>query len=400
MSHPWWTLALPLALLAASPGRAADLSAIDAFLQKQVADQKIAGGVVLVFHKGETAYLKAFGKRDLEAGRPMETDTIVRLYSMSKAITSAAALTLVDAGKVGLDDPVSKYIPSMANLKVAGPDGVRDPSRPPTVRDLLLHTAGFTYGDGPKASAEAFGKLQPLNAPDLKEMCERLAQVPLAHDPGSDWHYGTNTDVLGRVVEVASGETLDVYLSKTIFEPLGMADTAFSVPADKVGRFAGNYARDNGKLKLVDAPAESKFARPATQFSGGGGLVGTAGDYGRFLLMIHKGGELDGKRVLKAETVKLMTTNQLPTAAYPIHFGPAKRKGVGFGLGFSVRVEDADGNDPGGTVGEYGWGGMASTHYWASPKDDAFVVTIEQIVPYNGDTEVGLKRAIYEALRK
>jgi CubicO group peptidase (beta-lactamase class C family) len=352
-----------------------------------------------VSHGGKIGVFHTYGQMDREAGKPMAPDTIFRIYSMSKAITTAGALALYDAGKLKLDDPVSKYIPSFANLKVATTNGLRAPTRPMTVRDLMLHTSGMSYGGGPDALKEAYGRLKPMDAPNLAEMAERLSQVPLAFDPGTDWVYGVSIDVLGRVMEVASGESLDVYLERTIFKPLDMRDTAFHVPAEKLGRFAANYSRAPEGLKVIDAPANSKYGKPATLLSGGGGLVGTARDYMRFLAMIEKGGSLDGHRILRAETVKLMTSNQLPKKAFPIYFGKEKRHGTGFGLGFSVRTENTTW-DPAGHVGEYGWGGAASTHYWASPADKLIVVTLEQIMPYQWDTEFGVKKLIYDAVKK
>ena len=220
----------------------------------------------------------------------------------------------------------------------------------------MLHTAGFTYGTGPKALKEAFDRLKPLQSTNLEEMADKLAQIPLAFDPGTDWTYSVSIDVLGRVIEVASGQPLDVFLAKTIFEPLDMPDTAFNVPAEKLDRFAANYSRSADGLKVIDAPAQSHYAQKVTFFSGGGGLVGTARDYLRFLTMIQNGGELDGHRILRPETVVLMTTNQLPKEAFPIHFDKEARHGTGFGFGFSVRTANTKW-DPSGRVGEYGWGG-------------------------------------------
>ena len=378
----------------------AKLAEVNRYMERQVADQKIAGGIVMISHDGKIGFLQSYGQMDREANKPMKPDTIFRIYSMTKAITTAAALTLYDAGKIGLDDPVSKYIPSFANLQVATTNGLRTPSRPMTVKDLMLHTCGITYGGvGPDALKENWKRLKPLESTNLTEMCEKLSQVPLAFDPGTDWVYGAGIDVLGRVIEVVSGESLDVFLHKAIFKPLDMADTAFSVPPEKIGRFAANYRRSPEGLKEIDAPAKSSYAKPTTFFSGGGGLVGTARDYMRFLAMIEQGGSLDGKRILKAKTVELMTSNQLPKEAFPIYFGAEKRPGTGFGLGFSVRTEITTW-DPAGHVGEYGWGGAASTHYWASPKDKLIVVTLEQIMPYQWDTEFGIKQLIYHAVPK
>ena len=378
---------------------ATKLAEVDKFMERQVADKKIAGGIVIVSHDGKIGFFHAYGQMDLEAKKPMRLDTIFRIYSMSKAITTAAALNLVDAGKIGVDDPVSKYIPSFADLKVATTSGLRAPKRPMTVRDLMLHTAGLTYGAGPDALKEAYGRLKPMESTDLEEMADKLAQIPLAFDPGTDWTYSVAIDVLGRVIEVASGETLDVFLRKTIFEPLDMPDTAFNVPPEKLARFAANYGRSTGGLKVIDVPAKSQYAKKVTFFSGGGGLVGTARDYLRFLTMIQNGGELDGHRILRPETVALMTTNQLPKEAFPIHFDKESRHGTGFGFGFSVRTENTKW-DPAGRVGEYGWGGAASTHYWVSPTDKLIVITLEQIMPYQWDTEFGVKKIIYDAIEK
>lgn len=375
------------------------LAEVDQFMEQAVANRKIAGGIVIVSHGGKIGFFHTYGQRNLEAKQPMSPDTIFRIYSMSKAITTAAALSLYDAGKLGLDDPVSKYIPSFENLKVATTNGLRAPSRPVTIKDLMLHTSGLTYGDGPDALKENYKRLKPLESTNLAEMAEKLSQVPLAFDPGTEWNYGVGIDVLGRVIEVVSGKNLDEFLAQTIFQPLNLTDTSFSVPPEKRGRFAATYTRTNGTLKAIDAPAESKFAKPVTFFSGGGGLVSTARDYLRFLAMIERGGTLDGHRILRAKTVKLMTSNQLPAAAFPIHFGNEQRYGTGFGLGFNVRTEITTW-DPAGHVGEYGWGGAASTHYWASPTDKLIVVTLEQIMPYHFDTEFGVKKIIYDAVKK
>jgi CubicO group peptidase (beta-lactamase class C family) len=374
------------------------LAEVDRFMDGQVAQHKIAGGIVMVSHNGKIGLFHAYGKMDLESGKKMQPDTIFRIYSMSKAITTAAALHLVETGKIGLGDPVSQYIPSFANLKVATTNGLRAPTRPMTVRDLMLHTAGLTYGSGPEALTNAYARLKPMASTNLAEMAERLSQVPLAYDPGSDWIYSVAIDVLGRVIEVASGEGLDLFLKKTIFDPLEMRDTGFSVPIEKTYRFAGNYSRIPDALKLIEGPADPKFAAPVTFFSGGGGLVSTGRDYLRFLTMIENGGALDGRRILKAETVKLMTSNQLPEKVFPIYFGKEIRYGTGFGLGFSVRTEITKW-DTSGHVGEYGWGGAASTHYWVSPADKLIVLTLEQIMPFEWDTEFGVKKIIYDALQ-
>jgi CubicO group peptidase (beta-lactamase class C family) len=369
------------------------LAKVDAAVRTIVETKKAAGVVVLLAREGRVAEPIIHGSMDVD--KPMRADTIFRLYSMTKAITSAAALQLVEEGRIGLDDPIGKHIPELKDLQVRAGDALRPPSRPPTVKDLMLHTAGFTYGGA--STAKAYAEKKPLEAKDLDEFARRLADVHLAFDPGSDWHYGVNTDVLGLVVQRAAGKKLSDVLRERIFEPLDMKDAAFHVPADKVARFAATYKRGQDALVVTDAPASSRYLKPPTLESGGGGLVGSGRDYLRFLLMIDGGGALEGSRVLKPESVRLMTTNQLPPAAFPIYFGQQKRHGTGFGLGFSVRTADTEW-DPAGRVGEYGWGGAASTHYWCSPKDRLVVVTLEQIMPYTFDTEFALKGPIYDAL--
>jgi len=367
-------------------------------MESAVAGQKLAGGIVMVSHNGRIGFFHTYGLMDREAQKPMMPDTIFRIYSMSKAITTAAALSLMDAGKLGLEDPVSKYIPGFAHVMVATTNGLREPSRPVTVRDLMLHISGLTYGGGPDALREAYARLKPEQSTNIAEMTEKLAQVPLAFDPGTDWSYGVGIDVLGRVIEAASGKSLDVFLSQTIFQPLDMRDTGFSVPPEKLERFAANYGRTNG-LKVIDIPAQSKFAGKVTLFSGGGGLVSTARDYMRFLTMIQNGGKLDGHRILQSRTVSLMSSNLLPDAAFPIYFGNEKYFGTGFGLGFAVCTKDSSW-DPAAHVGEFGWGGAASTHYWVSPLDKLIVLTLEQTMPFEYDTERGVKQIIYDSIVK
>ncbi|HEX7652681.1 MAG TPA: serine hydrolase domain-containing protein [Verrucomicrobiae bacterium] len=378
---------------------AAKLAAITPFMERQVADQKIAGGVIIVEHHGQIGFFQAYGRQSLDAPTPMATNTLFRIYSMSKAITTAGALRLVDAGQIKLSDPITRYLPALTNQQVATPQGLRPPTRPITIEDLLLHDSGLTYGDGPAALKEAYNRVKPLEAANLAEMVDRLSQVPLAFDPGTDWGYGVNIDVLGRIIEVVSGEPLDVYLQKHFFTPLDMPDTFFQVPPEKAHRLAGIYTRTNGALKELATPAEGRYLQKVTLFSGGGGLVSTAHDYLRFLTMIRNGGELDGQRYLAAKTVRQMSRNRLPTTAYPIHFGQELRYGTGFGLGFAVVSQVTDW-DPQAHRGEFGWDGAASTHYWISPKDDLIVITLEQIKPYEWDTERVVKSLIYEAIER
>ncbi len=376
------------------------LAKVSATMDELVKDKKLAGGIVMIARRGKVVHLQSHGLMDIAANKPMRDDTIVRIYSMTKAITTVAALKLHDEGKLGLDDPVSKHLPEMKESTVAGKDGPTAPAQEMTVRDLMRHTSGLTYGtSGIAAADKAFREANIFNPKStLADMTKRLSQVPLAFEPGKDWHYGVSTDVLGRVVEAASGQPLDEYFQQHIFKPLDMKDTAFFVPEDKLARFATNYSSDGkGKLTLLDDPAVSVYRQNPKLLSGGGGLVSTARDYMRFLMMVAQGGELDGNRILAAKTVELMKINQVPESVGWIKFGGEIREGVGFSLGFSVRSK-MSAWDPKGRLGEYGWGGAASTHYWTSPKDDLTVVTLEQTMPYSFLTEFAVKGLIYDAI--
>ncbi len=373
------------------------LQRIDAVIEEMIAQQKIAGELILVAKNGEVVFSRAYGKMDLEAGKPMRPDTIFRIYSMTKAIVTAAALTLVEQGKLNLDAPAADYLPELQQLKVYAPEGNRLPSRPPSVKDLMLHTSGFIYGNADRPVGKLYQEKKPGEAADLDDMMKRFAALPLAFDPGKDWVYSYSIDVLGAVIERASGMKLDRFLEERIFTPLGMKDTGFWVPPEKRDRFAANYTRLDKGLKIQDAPGTSKYLKSPGLLSGGGGLVGTARDYMQFLLMIEGGGTLNGVRVLSPGSVRQMTTNQLPKEAFPIYFGQQIRHGTGFGLGFSVRTAATEW-DPQARLGEYGWGGAASTHYWVSPKDRIVVVTMEQTFPYTFDTEFAVKGLIYDAL--
>ena len=374
------------------------LHQVDGVIEDMVAKKRLAGAIVMVAKDGVIAFTGVYGKMDLEADKPMQADAIFRIYSMTKAIVTAGALILVEEGKLKLDAAVGDVVPELKALRVATAEGIRPASRQPTIQDLMVHDSGYLYGDG-RHTGKAYQQAKPLEAPSLDEMAKRLAEVPLAFDPGTDWNYGISIDVLGLAIQRASGMPLDRFLEERIFKPLDMHDSGFIVPADKVGRFAANYQRSDGGLKVLDVPATSRYLKPPGLVSGGGGMVSTIRDYMRFLLMIDAGGTLNGVRILRPESVRLMTTDQLPREAFPIYFGKEKRHGTGFGLGFSVRTADTDW-DPAGRVGEYGWGGAASTHYWVSPKDHLVVVTMEQTMPYSFDVEFAVKGRIYDAIQK
>ncbi len=380
------------------------LQQAQAAMQKLVDEKQIAGGVFAVARRGKVVQFETCGMMDIETEMPMKRDTIFRIYSMSKPITSVAAMMLYEQGKIKLDEPVSNYLPEFKGLKVAADPDAEEITEVParremTVRDLMRHTSGLTYGFFSDTAVDMlYRKNLKLSGrgDTLEGLVKSLSSIPLLYQPGTKWHYSFSTDVLGRVIEVASGQSLDKFFAERIFEPLGMADTAFYVPAEKIDRFATNYGPNpQGGLQPIDVPKTSRYTEMTTFFSGGGGLVSTTGDYMRFCLMLLNKGQLDGRRLLRAETVEMMTKDQLPGQAFPI--GTGGRAGVGFGLGFSVRVERSDAA-PASRIGEYGWGGMASTHFWISPREELAVVVMTQYTPYSNRAERTLKPIIYEAI--
>jgi CubicO group peptidase (beta-lactamase class C family) len=327
----------------------------------------------------------------MEHNVPMQKDTVFRIYSMTKPITTVAAMILWEEGKFKLDDPVYQYIPEFKGLQVYQATGETVSGRAMTLRDLMRHTSGLTYGWGTDAVEKMYGKKNVLdhNQP-LSVMVDKLSGIPLLFNPGEKWNYSVSTDVLGYFVEQVSGKPLDVFFSERIFEPLGMNDTAFYVHPDKTDRFAVNYGPDgNGGLKIVDGIQESRFLKNPAMLSGGGGLVSTAPDYVQFCQMLFNKGTLDGKQILKKETVEMMTQNHLPEGVWTWDAG------TGFGLGFSVLVE-TEGNQE--ALGEYGWGGMASTHFWILPQQDLAVVALSQIIPYSNQLADAIKQPIYNEI--
>lgn len=390
-----WAREIPSAPPEAVGMSSAKLRDMQAAAEKMVDEGMIAGIVTAVARQGTLVHLSAYGQRDIDGGKAMEKDTIVRIYSMSKPITSVAAMMLYDAGKLKLDEPATTYIPELRGLKVYGRDAEGRPEyaqldRPVIVRDLLRHTSGFTYGVfGDTPVDRMYRQNGILGNKDLKDMIERLAEIPLQYQPGTKWHYSVSTDVLGHLIERVSGQPLDVFFQEHIFTPLDMNDTGFYVPQAKHDRFSQCYGPDpNGGLRVISQFGARGYLRPRTFLSGGGGLVSTARDYLRFCQMLLNDGQLDGVRILKADTVAMMTGNQLPP-------GVSRSDGAGFGLGFSVQLA----SDPSGAarVGEYGWGGAASTFFKISPKDETVFVILTQYMPYAGRIENALKPMVYAA---
>ena len=364
------------------------IDAIRRWTHRWVDDGPLPGASTLVARHGEVALFEHAGVRDLDTGAPIEADTLFRIYSMTKPVSAVAALCLVQDGLLGLDDPVADTVPSFARLTV-NRHGVGDlvedvaASTPMTVRHLLTHTSGLTYGEGnPGAISRRYVEERTDFGPDdgpLSEVVDRLAGIPLLFEPGTAWSYGVSLDVLGRVIEVAAGAPLDVVIRERITEPLGMRDTGFRVPSAELGRLAALYeATPDGGLRLLEKGVEDP-----TTLSGGAGLVSTATDYFRFAEMLRGGGALDGVRVLDDALVREMTSDQLPAdlaAMGSPTFNETTTAGVGFGLGVSVVV------DPSRTAwrcgrGEFAWGGYASTAFWVDPEHHVTVVFMTQVIP-------------------
>ncbi len=389
------------------------LERIDRHLERRyLAPGKIAGALTLVARKDRVAYISPVGDMDLERNKPMAEDTIFRIYSMTKPITSVALMMLYEHGEFQLDDAVYKYIPEWRNLRVYQqgnhPTWLTQPcERPMTIRDLFTHMSGLTYGFMERTNVDrAYRRLGVgrEGQKDLRAMIEALAELPLDFSPGTRWNYSVSTDVLGYLVEVISGMPYDEYLRTRIFEPLGMPDTGFHVPAEKIDRLAANYSRRRDKsLKLEDDPGASIYTKPPTFFSGGGGLLSTAADYLRFCRMLLRGGELDSTRLLGRKTIELMTKNHLPGGADLTElafgtFAETTYEGVGFGLGFSVAVDLAKAQIV-GSPGEYAWGGAASTAFWIDPAEELIVIFLTQLMPSGTFNFRGqLKSIVYPAI--
>ena len=383
-----WAQGLPTARpeqVGLSPER---LERVSRALRGEIEAGKIPGAVALVARKGRVVYFESFGLRDKASGDPMAKDAIFRLYSMTKPFASVAAMMLMEEGKLLLTDPVSKFLPQLANREVStqqfdpasGKGGyvVVAAEREMTIQDLLRHTSGLVYGGFTpnERMKELYAKAGvDWNAVTPEEQIERLAKVPLAHHPGTTWEYSLSTDVLGRVIEKVSGTTLGRFLDERVFGPLKMPDTAFVVPKDKVARLAQPLAVEPSTgqpIKLLDVTVAPK------NDAGGAGAASTTGDYARFLQMMLNGGQLEGTRLLSPTTVAYMTADHLGSLKIVPRGGVGT--GYGFGLGFAVRKE-AGIASVSGSVGEYRWGGAAGTAFWVDPKDEMITVLMTQGAP-------------------
>jgi len=388
----------------------ARLARLDDAMQVHVDRGELSGAVTLVARHGRIVHFGLVGQRDVEAGQPMTRDTIFRIYSMTKPIVSVAALILYEEGKLLLSDPVSKFIPELSGLSVMkNPTGSIDDTVPAlremTVRDLLTHTSGLSTGSaltGGSPLSQAYraagvrGSRSSLR-PDA--WIRALSGLPLLYQPGTHFHYGVSTDVLGVLISVVSGQPLESFLRERIFDPLGMPDTAFQVPDAKLERFAANYRPgEDGKIALLDSPAASRYRRPPIFASGAGGLVSTTGDYHRFAQMLLAGGEQGGVRILSPKTVELMATNHLSDEEKDVAFLRDWFPGQGFGLGVSV-VESVAPGQVLSSVGQNGWGGAAGTYYWVDPEEDLLAVLMVQLLPPGGIPLVPeFKTLVYQAI--
>lgn len=371
---------------------------------------KIAGCQTLVARHGHVAYFKSLGLMDRERRKPVADDTIFRLYSMTKPIASVALMTLYERGHFQLNDPVSRFIPSWREHKVwVSGEGASmvtaAPTRPMTMRHVLSHTGGLTYGATNHPVDRVYREVGVGRGAGetLAGFAEKLAKVPLRYAPGERWMYSLSTDVCGYLVEAISGKRFDLYLQETIFDPLDMKDTSFMVASRKIDRFAANYQREADKtLKLIDDPERSNYLKQPTFFSGGGGLTGTTADYFRFCEMLRRGGELDGARILGPRTIEMMHRNHLAggkdLAQLAIGaFSETAYEGVGFGLGFAMTLGQVETGALGG--GEYYWGGAASTIFWIDPNEDMVVIFMTQLMPSQTFNFRGqLRNIIYSAI--
>ena len=370
------------------------LARLTDLMQSYVDAGELAGAVTMVARHDRVVFHEAVGTLDLETGATVEPDSLFRIYSMSKPIVSMAAMILYEEGRFQLNDPVADYIPELADLKVLVGGTEVEARRPMTIRHLLTHTSGLSYGFAADTNVidRRYRRDRILRNINLDEMIERLSDIPLLFHPGTRWHYSISVDVLGALIERVSGQPLDEFLAERIFVPLEMSDTSFAVPADKIERFGTNHRidRETGELVVIDSPRGGGFVGEVTFFSGGGGLVSTAPDYMRFCLMMLNGGELDGTRILSPKTVEFVQQNHLRPG---VEYGGG---GAHFGLGFAVTTRP--GTSEIGSIGSYSWGGAAGTIFWIDPVEDLAVVTMIQLMSSPYPLRAEMQALTYAAL--
>jgi CubicO group peptidase (beta-lactamase class C family) len=407
-------LLVAVLLLISLPGWAADLgrakpesvgmsserlARIRPFMQRYVDDGKLAGIVTVVARKGRIVHFETVGKLNLETGEQLRDDSLFRIYSMSKPIVTTAAMILYEEGKFQLNDPVENYLPPFKGARVLVDGEQVEQDHPFTIRELMSHSAGLTYGIfGDTTVDRAYRDAGILQNGNLEEMVEELGKIPLLYQPGTRWVYSVSADVLGRLIEVVSGQPLDGFLRDRLFRPLGMNDTFFQVPAGKIERFGTNHARNKeGELVIVDKPETSRFVKEVTFFSGGGGLVSTAMDYLKFSQMMLNGGELNGVRILGPKTVEIMTRNHLgPGVTSGFGERPGAAGTFGFGLGFGVAT--AEPLTSLGSKGEYTWGGAAGTIFWNDPREELTAVLMVQMMRNPWPLRAQFKNLVYQAI--
>ncbi len=384
------------------------LDRIGQVMQKHIAENQIAGAIGLIARRGKIGYFESWGMMDKEAGKPMRKDAIFRIYSMTKAVTGVATMMLYEEGRFALNDPVSKYLPELGGLKVA--IDKKDPTtgkrifytvpsdRDMTIRDLLRHTSGLDYQGPRDEKGELIYNHVGVNQPGItiEETVKRMGKAPLVHQPGTTWDYSLSIDVLGRLIEVVSGQTLDKFFEERIFKPLGMVDTGFYVPQEKWDRLTALYTpNDDRTIRRSTAPPQESYKKPAVLLLGGAGLVSTAMDYARFVQMLLNGGELDNARILSRKTVELMSANHLGELPRESALLPV---GYGFGLTFAVNLGPGK-NGNIGSEGEYYWGGAAGTRFWIDPKEQMIGVFMIQILPHTGLTYASeFRQLAYQAI--
>jgi len=405
------------------------LKRLDAWLEAQITSGRLTGCSLLLGRRGQIAYFNATGHAELETEKPFQDDTIVRIFSMTKPITVAAAMMLYEENYFQMDDPISRYIPEFRNMRVwlgEDIDNTTEADQPITVRQLMTHTSGLTYGFMEVNPVDArYRELKiehPSDAADLAEWVERLTSVPLICQPGSQWNYSVSTDVLGRLIEIWSGESLAEYFENHIFQPLKMVDTGFHVAEGKHDRFAALYTpvtgggmssvgrttrsdeqEERGGIKLEESAGKSRYLKPTGLYMGGGGLTSTISDYARFSQMLLNRGELDGERLLGRKIVEYMMMNHLPdnkdmaAMGQPV-WSETTYDGIGFGLGGAVVLDPVKAQTV-ASVGEYHWGGVASTFFWVDPEEDLYMVFLTQLVPSSAyPIRRELRARVYQSL--
>ena len=389
---------------ASSAGMSAErLARITEMTQRYVDENKLAGVATLVARDGKIVHHEVVGSRGAEDDRPLAKDALYRIFSMTKPITAVAAMMLYEEGKFQLSDPVAEFVPELEDLNVLVDGELKPAENDMTMLHLLTHTGGLSYGFNPEDPIDKqYNEAEIWTSKDLDDFAERIGKLPLAFEPGERWHYSVAVDITGLVVQRLSGQPFNVFLKERLFAPLGMADTFFNVPADKLARLLPNHAWNGEEEKLVQATEESFVEyTDQTLFSGGGGLVSSTMDYLRFSEMVRRGGELDGVRLLSPKTVEFMTANHLPAAiegggSGENPFGAAAR-GFGFGLGWGV-VTDPVAARVLGSAGEYNWGGAAGTVFWIDPVEDMVVIGMIQLMgspwPLRAELKVLANQAI------